>query len=184
MHDDPRDFAVLARWLADDRVLRWYHGRDQRRSLEQIHDMYAPRVRNDDPVTPCIIELEGEPLGYLQFYPIADREKYSLADERDVFDQTVTAEFDVDRQLVAAQGIVAVRLGGRIVGRAKISRTFAMVEDDLLIELAQIVHQPKISDTSLSAAISASISARVLYMPIEARTVAGISKRAISGCAQ
>lgn len=69
------DYALLARWLSDARVLNYYEGRDNPFTLEQVREKYAPRVLAGENVTPCIIEFECQPLGYLQFYP-ADVEEY------------------------------------------------------------------------------------------------------------
>ncbi len=53
--------------------------------------------------------------------------------------------------MVAAQGIVALGIAVAPSGGAEIPRVPAVVEDDFLIEFAQIGHQPKISFTLSNA---------------------------------
>jgi len=59
---------------------------------------------------------------------------------------------------VAAERVVAPRLAVGILDAAEIARAAAVVENDFLVEFAQLVHRPKISATSSSASISRSTS--------------------------
>ncbi len=77
MEDTAHDYALMARWLSDERVLRYYEGRDHPFSLEKVREKYGPRVLSEEGVTPCIMEYEGYPIGYLQFYQ-ADRNAYAF----------------------------------------------------------------------------------------------------------
>ena len=70
MRDAPADYALMARWLGDERVLAFYEGRDKPFSLERVIENYSPRVLRLEGVTPCIVEQHGAPLGYIQYYPI------------------------------------------------------------------------------------------------------------------
>ena len=71
MRDDEADYRLLARWLSNESVLEFYRGRDKPLSLRQAQARYAPRVRGNSPVKPCIIEYCSRPLGYLQFYALS-----------------------------------------------------------------------------------------------------------------
>jgi aminoglycoside 6'-N-acetyltransferase len=75
MEDTQADYALLSRWLTDERVLAFYEGRDNPFPLEKVKEKYAPRVLTSEGVTPCIMEYECRPIGYLQFY-IADSLEY------------------------------------------------------------------------------------------------------------
>lgn len=77
MQDTQQDYALLARWLTDERVLAFYEGRDNPFPIERVREKYAPRVLAEEKVVPCIMEYEGHPIGYLQFYP-ADPAEYSF----------------------------------------------------------------------------------------------------------
>ena len=83
MRDAADDYAAMGRWLSDDRVLAFYGGREHRMDAEQALAKYRPRVTGDEPVFPCVIEFEGRPIGYLQYYVVEDYREYEL-DEQDL----------------------------------------------------------------------------------------------------
>ena len=86
-----------------------------------------------------------------------------MALEREIGDRAALAATYLDGQLVAAKRIVAMGARCRRFQFPEIPRRAAMVEDNLLIKLAQIVaHDPKISRTWPNASTSASISLRLL----------------------
>ncbi len=65
------DLPLLARWHADRQVYEWWEGRPL--SEEEVRAEY---VDNDEPVTCCLVHLDGRPIGYLQFY------RYEVAEWR------------------------------------------------------------------------------------------------------
>ncbi len=65
------DKHILAKWLTDPTVLTYYDGRDNPSSLERV----STRFYRKDRVTRCMVECEGVPIGYMQFYPIDDEER-------------------------------------------------------------------------------------------------------------
>jgi hypothetical protein len=66
--------------------------------------------------------------------------------ERGVPDDTAVVHHEVDGQRVATDGVVAVGPAGRRLQFMVVPRIFPVVQDHLLIELAQLVeHYPKIS---------------------------------------
>jgi len=77
MEDTPDDYALLARWLTDPRVLACYEGRDNPFPLERVKQKYAPRILADEGVVPCLMQYECRPVGYLQFY-VADPAEYKF----------------------------------------------------------------------------------------------------------
>ena len=81
----PDDYGHLARWLSDPRVLAFYGGRDRALDLEGVERKYAPRIRGEEPVEPCLIELDGQPIGYLQYYRVQDPREYELDDAEGVW---------------------------------------------------------------------------------------------------
>jgi len=56
------DLDLLAGWLADPEVYRWWEGRPL--SREEVADLYTGRRRPE--VEPFVIEADGVPVGYLQ----------------------------------------------------------------------------------------------------------------------
>jgi hypothetical protein len=89
------------------------------------------------------------------------RDGAAAALEGGVLDDAVLQR-EVDGDLVAAERVVAARLAVRVLGRAEVPRLAVMVEDDLLVEVAQLGHQPKISFTLARPSASASISSNRL----------------------
>jgi aminoglycoside 6'-N-acetyltransferase len=78
MEDAPEDYALIARWLSNPRVLEFYEGRDHPFTLEMVFDDFNPKVMGEEGVAPCILEYEQKPVGYLQFYPVEEegRQEY------------------------------------------------------------------------------------------------------------
>jgi aminoglycoside 6'-N-acetyltransferase len=68
MHDDDADYGLIVRWRGRPHVHEWWDPDDPAPDLDTARDLYGPRVRGEDPTTACIIEREGAPIGYLQFY--------------------------------------------------------------------------------------------------------------------
>jgi aminoglycoside 6'-N-acetyltransferase len=96
MRDDIADYEALARWLSDPRVLEFYDGRDHPLSLADAIKKYSPRILAADLVTPCLLALLDQPVGYMQYYPVNDESKaaYGLDASHDVtglyaFDQFI-----------------------------------------------------------------------------------------------
>lgn len=82
MRDELADYELMARWLTDERVLEFFGGRDNPQPLGKIQEKYGPRVQAAERVVPCIIELRGEPIGYVQFYPVVEADGFP-ADQLD-----------------------------------------------------------------------------------------------------
>ncbi|MFH5185094.1 GNAT family N-acetyltransferase [Paenibacillus sp. TAB 01] len=61
----PSDAALLHRWLNDPVVLEYYEGRDRPQTDERVQ---AHFYSGDDKVFRCIVEYDGCPIGYIQYY--------------------------------------------------------------------------------------------------------------------
>jgi aminoglycoside 6'-N-acetyltransferase len=77
MNGEQGDFACMAGWLSDPRVLEFYEGRDRPFSLEMVRSSFDPVELDEDGVIATILEYQGQPAGYLQFYP-TDGEEYQF----------------------------------------------------------------------------------------------------------
>ncbi len=73
--DTDSDMSLLYRWLNDERVLTYLDGTGTGFTREEIEAKYGPRARGEDYVIPCIIEYEAAPIGYLQYYPLLEKER-------------------------------------------------------------------------------------------------------------
>jgi aminoglycoside 6'-N-acetyltransferase len=74
MRDDDEDHALMAKWLSDERVLEFYEGRDRPHDIEAICQKYDLRALGEGRVVLCILIYEGQPIGYIQFYPVSEHE--------------------------------------------------------------------------------------------------------------
>ncbi|HLO87658.1 MAG TPA: GNAT family N-acetyltransferase [Nostocaceae cyanobacterium] len=83
MQDEMQDYKLIEKWRTDERVLKYYGGRDYPYFLEKVIANYQPRIKGEEPVNPCIFYYQNQPLGYIQYYslsdlPETDRQKYCL----------------------------------------------------------------------------------------------------------
>jgi aminoglycoside 6'-N-acetyltransferase len=74
-----RDWRLMARWLSDPRVLEWYEGRDNPFDEARAATKWSTDAIAEESLDCRVIEYEGEPIGYLQFYPVDDAAGYELA---------------------------------------------------------------------------------------------------------
>lgn len=79
MQDDLKDYKLMAKWLSTEEVLEYYEGRDNVFDIEKVIEKFEPRAKGEDTVTPCLIEVNGTPIGYIQYYLI-DPEEYKVSE--------------------------------------------------------------------------------------------------------
>ncbi len=70
-----QDIPYMVKWLSDPRVLQFYEGRDNEFNEESVQKKFLNR--NDD-VSRCLVEYQGEKVGYIQFYPLNPQDKENL----------------------------------------------------------------------------------------------------------
>jgi len=68
LRDRPDDFALIMRWRAMPHVHEWWDPDDPAPDLDEVLRHYRPTTDPAHPTTGCVIELDGTPIGYLQFY--------------------------------------------------------------------------------------------------------------------
>jgi RimJ/RimL family protein N-acetyltransferase len=78
IQDHTDDYERLAAWRNSPHVKEWWDPDDPDITADAVAAELAPRA-GDDPTTSCIIELGGEPVGFIQFYPW-DAEREYLAE--------------------------------------------------------------------------------------------------------
>jgi aminoglycoside 6'-N-acetyltransferase len=75
VRDQAGDYALIVAWRNSPYVSEWWDP-DDPPTLEAVVEELEPSLRGDDLTTPCIIELAGEPVGFIQFYPWAAETAY------------------------------------------------------------------------------------------------------------
>lgn len=79
MEDTTEDYRLMTKWLSDEDVLDYYEGRDNVFDIEKTIRKFRPRAIGEDSVTSCIIEINKNPIGYIQYYLI-DTEEYNVSE--------------------------------------------------------------------------------------------------------
>ncbi|WP_017187403.1 GNAT family N-acetyltransferase [Alkalibacillus haloalkaliphilus] len=91
MNDE--DYEIMAKWLSTEEVLEFYGDVNSPFSLEQVKEKYEPRIAEEVPVTPYIVELGDTPIGYMQKYSLSEEKKvefgYSTHDQVYGIDQFI-----------------------------------------------------------------------------------------------
>lgn len=59
------DAVLLAKWLSDPAVLEFYEGRDNPFDLAKVMGVF---YQPDNEEVKCIVEYDGEAIGYIQYY--------------------------------------------------------------------------------------------------------------------
>ncbi|MHA7136343.1 GNAT family N-acetyltransferase [Rossellomorea arthrocnemi] len=63
---EERDKYTLSRWLSDSKVLEFYEGRDRPFTLQMVEEKFLAQRG----VVSCLVEYEGNEIGYLQYYQL------------------------------------------------------------------------------------------------------------------
>jgi len=66
------DRYLLAKWLSDPEILQYYEGRDNPFDVKKVEEIFFEEGDDD---TRCLIEFDGEPIGYIQFYVVEEEER-------------------------------------------------------------------------------------------------------------
>ncbi|ESU33528.1 hypothetical protein G3A_05820 [Bacillus sp. 17376] len=69
---EEKDKLLLAKWLSTPAVLEFYEGRDNSFDVEKVERVF---YSSDDDEVKCIIEYEGNLIGYIQYYELDEATK-------------------------------------------------------------------------------------------------------------
>lgn len=68
------DLPQLQAWLAEPHVAEWWD--DATETIEGVEAKYNERVDGDHPVAPWVMEIEGKPVGFVQWYRVEDEAEW------------------------------------------------------------------------------------------------------------
>jgi aminoglycoside 6'-N-acetyltransferase len=125
------DLPVLAEWLAEPGVVRWWHHES---SLAAVERDFGPSVRGEEPGEDLVVLANGRPIGLLQRARIAD-----YADDLEEFSALVTVPpgaVEID-YLIADPADRGRGLGTRLV-RMAVARTWTDVPDASAVLVAVV----------------------------------------------
>ena len=75
MRDEPSDYALVVRWRNEPHVREFWDPDDPPMTLDTAMAELRPAIRGEDADTPCVIEVDGAPIGFVQFSPWSAWEK-------------------------------------------------------------------------------------------------------------
>jgi aminoglycoside 6'-N-acetyltransferase len=110
LRNEPGDLSRLTAWRAEPHVQEWWNPDQPAPGFDEIAEKYGGRTHPASPTTPCLIELEGRPIGYIQFYRWAAFPKETAAMEIPAAD----ASYGID-VLIGDPRMVGRGLGSRAV---------------------------------------------------------------------
>jgi aminoglycoside 6'-N-acetyltransferase len=76
MLDSDDDYALMVAWRNSPHVRNWWDPDLPELTMESARDEYQPDTRDGSDSTACMVELDGRPVAFMQFYSWA-----SYADE-------------------------------------------------------------------------------------------------------
>ena len=79
VRDEDGDYACLVTWRNSPHVREWWDPDEPPVTMHRVIEELGLRGAGDDPTVACIIELAGEPVGFIQFYPWDAEEDYLAA---------------------------------------------------------------------------------------------------------
>ena len=119
-----RDLPNLLRWLGDPDVRPWYDEGDL--TEQNIGSRFAP----EETTRKLIIEIDGEPAGYIQVYRLADEEEYRR--QVDVSPDAVSMDLFIGKAALRGQGwgTEVLRACLRRIVFGEMDATLAMIAPD------------------------------------------------------
>lgn len=79
MEETEADLRQHLKWMTDPDTMKYWDGMTVHYTYSMILEMY--RDHQEEGVTPCFVELNGKPIGYIQFCVIPDAEGYECPEE-------------------------------------------------------------------------------------------------------
>lgn len=79
LRNDEADMNLLLQWLTDQKVIAHVYGEGAPWTYEKVCRAFVGKTRPGGMTCGCIIESSGQPVGYVQFYPVK-RDSYLCSD--------------------------------------------------------------------------------------------------------
>jgi RimJ/RimL family protein N-acetyltransferase len=76
MRDEAADYDLIAAWRSAPHVHEWWDPDEPSPDSAGAAAELRPYMQGSDPTVACIIEVEGRPAGFIQFYPWAGEADY------------------------------------------------------------------------------------------------------------
>lgn len=79
MEETETDLGQFLIWMTDPETMRFWEGMTVRFDYTMVEQCYRDHLKEG--VMPCFVEWNEKPIGYAQFYLIADAESYEIPQE-------------------------------------------------------------------------------------------------------
>ncbi|HHJ0490126.1 TPA: GNAT family N-acetyltransferase [Legionella pneumophila] len=110
-----KDLNLMTQWFAEPTVKQGY-ARNQQFSLEDIRAKYLPRIEGMDPVPSFIIYLDQKPIGFIQYYCLADHLPEGISGHNtSLFDKATPEQLAGIDLFIAEPSCRGVGLGRQII---------------------------------------------------------------------
>jgi aminoglycoside 6'-N-acetyltransferase len=76
LRESDGDYGRIVAWRNSPHVREWWDPDDAPLTREALAEELDEQLRGDDTTTSCIIEIAGEPVGFIQFYPWDAEDEY------------------------------------------------------------------------------------------------------------
>jgi aminoglycoside 6'-N-acetyltransferase len=119
------DIPLVARWLSDPLVIEWWHGTSRPFDEAKVHEHYF--VESEGWATNAIVELHDRPVGFQEWYPLAELSPEDRA-------KHAALGFDVVDAFGIDQFVGASDLHGRGIGTRQVQAVTAWLHDQRAAE--------------------------------------------------
>jgi RimJ/RimL family protein N-acetyltransferase len=79
-----KDFTLLHKWINNPAVLGFWYGKDKLRSMKWVKDHFLSIIKNESNSSCWIIEVSGEPIGFMYNTICKDDDKFTGRVELDI----------------------------------------------------------------------------------------------------
>jgi aminoglycoside 6'-N-acetyltransferase len=104
------DFGLLSRWLAEPHVHEWWREEHEPAAVES---RYGPAVDGVDPTEVFVVERDGQPIGLIQRYRLADNPEW----QRVLAVAPTPGDAASIDYLIGDEALIGRGLGGEIIER-------------------------------------------------------------------
>jgi len=70
LNNNAYDKEKLLEWLTNEELLALAYGEDAPWDMQKLEAAFMHKADDGEDVTACLIELDCEPIGYIQYYPL------------------------------------------------------------------------------------------------------------------
>jgi len=105
MRDETADYELVARWRGEPHVHEWWDPDLPVPTMDSVRSEYRLDLQPESPDMVCIVEFEGRPIGFVQFYPWSAYQEELRDLGRDLLDASWGLDLFIGESDSLGQGI-------------------------------------------------------------------------------